>query len=450
MKENKGITLVALVVTIIILLILASVTLGIVLSNNGIFNMAKKATESYQIASEREYLEQNVLSVQLDKYLQNVSSEKLGKTLYDRNLENGSIWDIIVEKENNKSYGTGWNYLGKGTALQDYGETQYNWVVNYETGEIIQLEDESYNNFDYKSTIAVDNPLFNLDSANIGLDKTSWGNNATLYYYDNTQYGTVEARQKAYEEQKGKNVAKENSGYDRQQSDKIEEYIDEETGAFNFNGNNYIEIYNEGGFDFSNGMTFEFYGKITGNSAATINNDSTCGLFGFWDGKFDYQCDTRLNYTIKDKMLYYRLLDPAVIPNHDNMEWGEWSMPNYPWNQQKNIGDILNKNIYFTVTIKNEGDNRIAQSIYLYIDENKQEYNGWLNHEYYNKFIDVAKKINYIELGRCTNTNPENWCYLQGICYSLRIYNKTLSKDEVQANYDISTAFHKYVIDSKK
>ena len=65
MKNKKGITLISLVVTIIILLILAGVTLNVVLSNNGIFNMAKKATESYQIASEREYLEQNVLLVQL-------------------------------------------------------------------------------------------------------------------------------------------------------------------------------------------------------------------------------------------------------------------------------------------------------------------------------------------------------------------------------------------------
>ena len=37
MKNKKGITLISLVVTIIILLILAGVTLNMVLSNNGIF-----------------------------------------------------------------------------------------------------------------------------------------------------------------------------------------------------------------------------------------------------------------------------------------------------------------------------------------------------------------------------------------------------------------------------
>ena len=45
-KNIKGITLISLVVTIVILLILASVTLNMALSDKGIFNMAKKATES--------------------------------------------------------------------------------------------------------------------------------------------------------------------------------------------------------------------------------------------------------------------------------------------------------------------------------------------------------------------------------------------------------------------
>ena len=68
----------------------------------------------------------------------------------------------------------------------------------------------------------------------------------------------------------------------------------------------------------------------------------------------------------------------------------------------------------------------------------------------YEKFIESAKKLNYLELGRCTYGNQSNWCYLKGLCYSTRIYNKALSSDEVQANYDATTKFHKYIIDSKK
>ena len=45
MRKQKGITLVALVVTIIVLIILAGVTLNIVLDQDGIINKAKQAEE---------------------------------------------------------------------------------------------------------------------------------------------------------------------------------------------------------------------------------------------------------------------------------------------------------------------------------------------------------------------------------------------------------------------
>ncbi len=46
MRNEKGITLIALVVTIVVLLILAGITITYALSDNGIFNSAKKAEEA--------------------------------------------------------------------------------------------------------------------------------------------------------------------------------------------------------------------------------------------------------------------------------------------------------------------------------------------------------------------------------------------------------------------
>lgn len=43
MKEQKGITLVALVITIIILLILAGIAIASITNDNGLFNRAKQA-----------------------------------------------------------------------------------------------------------------------------------------------------------------------------------------------------------------------------------------------------------------------------------------------------------------------------------------------------------------------------------------------------------------------
>ncbi len=52
--KEQGITLVALVITIIILLILAGVTLNTALSNNGLFKRAKEASEKYKESEEQE------------------------------------------------------------------------------------------------------------------------------------------------------------------------------------------------------------------------------------------------------------------------------------------------------------------------------------------------------------------------------------------------------------
>ena len=48
--KNKGITLVALVVTIVIMLILAGVTLNIALGDNGLFKMTRQAVNRYKTA----------------------------------------------------------------------------------------------------------------------------------------------------------------------------------------------------------------------------------------------------------------------------------------------------------------------------------------------------------------------------------------------------------------
>ena len=53
-KKAKGITLIALVVTIVVLLILATVTINMTLSNNGIFGKAKNATDTYKKAAANE------------------------------------------------------------------------------------------------------------------------------------------------------------------------------------------------------------------------------------------------------------------------------------------------------------------------------------------------------------------------------------------------------------
>ena len=54
MREQKGITLVALIITIIVMLILVAVTISIALGQNGLVNNAKDAAQNTQLEMEKE------------------------------------------------------------------------------------------------------------------------------------------------------------------------------------------------------------------------------------------------------------------------------------------------------------------------------------------------------------------------------------------------------------
>ena len=56
-KERKGITLIALVVTIVVILILAGITVGMVTSDNGILKETKNAKQQAEIDNEKSIVE---------------------------------------------------------------------------------------------------------------------------------------------------------------------------------------------------------------------------------------------------------------------------------------------------------------------------------------------------------------------------------------------------------
>lgn len=66
MNKNSGITLVALVVTIIVLLILATVSINLVLGENGIITKAREAKENTEISEIEEYNDLTNIETQID------------------------------------------------------------------------------------------------------------------------------------------------------------------------------------------------------------------------------------------------------------------------------------------------------------------------------------------------------------------------------------------------
>ena len=60
-KNNGGITLIALVVTILVLIILASISIKALTGDNGIIGQSKNAKEQAEIDSEKEVIETSVV-----------------------------------------------------------------------------------------------------------------------------------------------------------------------------------------------------------------------------------------------------------------------------------------------------------------------------------------------------------------------------------------------------
>lgn len=83
MKNNKGITLIALVVTIIVLLILAGVSIAMLTGQNGILNRASDAGESTAVANAKEKVTLAINEAITDYYKDTYTgSEATTTTLY--------------------------------------------------------------------------------------------------------------------------------------------------------------------------------------------------------------------------------------------------------------------------------------------------------------------------------------------------------------------------------
>ena len=105
-KEVNGITLVALVVTIIVLLILAGVAISFSIGEDGIFRRAEKGAKVYQNASQNEKIELDKVSNYIDDYLNGNKNEDEEKIVLDveEAIKKGTVYKentTIYDKYNN-------------------------------------------------------------------------------------------------------------------------------------------------------------------------------------------------------------------------------------------------------------------------------------------------------------------------------------------------------------
>ena len=96
MRKEKGITLIAVVVTIIVLLIVAMITMTFVIGENGLFSRSNKASEHHKIEGYKDVLEVLRGVSEIEKGVNGISSKEYmdiyeEETKKDKNLEEATI-----------------------------------------------------------------------------------------------------------------------------------------------------------------------------------------------------------------------------------------------------------------------------------------------------------------------------------------------------------------------
>ncbi len=142
MKNNKGITLVALVVTIVVLLILAGVSINLVLGNNGIIAKAQEAKTKQAEASQNDLKGMNSLIEQMESTLN--GSGNGGKTEPET---------VPYLPSDDFHYDTSTS-IDTGLVIKDGKENEYVWVVVPRTAAVYKttgLGKTTFTDADYTS-----------------------------------------------------------------------------------------------------------------------------------------------------------------------------------------------------------------------------------------------------------------------------------------------------------
>lgn len=99
--NQKGITLIALVVTIIILIILAGISISLLLGDNGIITKAQLAGNTYNFAALKEKLQLEILNIRMENM--NMTASEIIDKLKEANVINNNL-QIVENTEYSISY----------------------------------------------------------------------------------------------------------------------------------------------------------------------------------------------------------------------------------------------------------------------------------------------------------------------------------------------------------
>ena len=390
-KLNKGITLIALVITIIVLLILAGVSIAMLTGDNGILTQAQNAKEKTEIASEKEAIALTVTNYNIA----NEEKYNVGEKLYSRTVANGDKWNIVMN--NGTVYGTDWNYIGTGVDLESYGTTKKEWLVNYKTGEIIELEEGKFSKLKYGENLAVtDGLILNADPVNME-NGESWGEGVTLY-------GVTEG-----------------DGYGFNGTELKLDGVDD-----------YIEIYPKNEVNIEKGLTFEFYASAEGNISML--------------GKTDKE---ESNYTTNRFRIRWmsnnNIFECCMSSKDAQSDWDAGNSGAMHWIYKENMGSFnTEEGNYITMTIDLETNMVALYENGEYIDSTKCSHDWMVGGGLTDKTLPFT--IGMIVADEGKGLEP---IFRKTDIYACRLYNKVLTAEEIKQNHDKTVSYHNLLVQEK-
>ena len=105
----------------------------------------------------------------------------------------------------------------------------------------------------------------------------------------------------------------------------------------------------------------------------------------------------------------------------------------------------LGNEIYFTVTVditdkyEKDGEEYYKQTFYI---NGQKLYEGGYNKKQWDSLINNINSLKYFCIGRSSMSYDGEWHYSKANTYTIRLYNRALTKDEVENNYNTSKAYH--------
>ena len=104
MKKNNGITLIALVITIVVLIILASVAITLSLGDNGVFRKASKAKEDTLVAQNEESMQIAEMTNSIDEITsssrETVTVDKAEYEKLKADVAKKGTWKLLAQTSN--------------------------------------------------------------------------------------------------------------------------------------------------------------------------------------------------------------------------------------------------------------------------------------------------------------------------------------------------------------